>query len=125
MRQREQELADRGASVLVVSFEAGPMAKTYVEDTKLGWPVVIDEGRSLYRAYGMLRGTWWNVWGPRTWLVCARLLLRGRRVRPSEADPYQLGGDVLIDPDGIVRLHHVGSGPAHRPRVSEILRRVR
>jgi len=28
---------------------------------------------------------------------------------------------VLIDPDGIVRLHHVGEGPADRPAVSDLL----
>ena len=101
------------------------MTQAYVEETGLAWPVVVDDSRSLYQAYGMLRGTWWNIWGPRTWLVYARLMLRGRRLRPSAADPDQLGGNVLIDPDGIVRLHHVGAGPADRPKVSEILRRAR
>ncbi|HSH13152.1 MAG TPA: SelL-related redox protein, partial [Desulfurivibrionaceae bacterium] len=37
---------------------------------------------------------------------------------------HQRGGDVLIDPNGMVRLHHIGKGPADRPRVEDILRLV-
>jgi hypothetical protein len=32
---------------------------------------------------------------------------------------------VLIDPAGIVQLHHIGQGPADRPPVSLILNLVR
>ena len=33
----------------------------------------------------------------------------------------QQGGNVLIDPGGIVRCHHIGRGPADRPSVRVIL----
>ena len=36
----------------------------------------------------------------------------------------QRGGDVLIDPDGIVRMHRVGKGPADRPGVERFLQIV-
>ncbi len=52
-------------------------------------------------------------------------LIQGRRLHRSDGDVNQLGGDVLIDPTGIVRLHHVGSGPADRPSVSSLLELVR
>lgn len=124
LRQQEEELAKREVEVLVVSFEAGLMAQAYVEDTELRWPILVDESRELYRAYGMLHGSRWDLWGPKTWLVYAKLLLRGRRLQSSSADVSQLGGDVLIDRDGTVRLHHVGAGPADRPSVSEILGQI-
>ena len=38
----------------------------------------------------------------------------------TTGDNYQRGGDVLIDPDGIVRLHYVGDGPANRPSLDTI-----
>jgi len=107
--------------VIVVSFEAGPMAQAYVTETGLKWPILIDRDRTLYHAYGMLRGSKWNVMGPRAMLAYARLLLRGRRMRRRAADHLQLGGDVLVDPEGIVRLHHVGNGPADRPAISKLL----
>ena len=105
----------------MVTFEAGVLARAYVEDTDLRWPLLVDEDRGVYQAFDMLAASWWDVWGPRTWLAYGRLLLRGERLARSEGDTSQRGGDVLIDPLGVVRLHHVGDGPADRPEVATIL----
>ena len=40
-------------------------------------------------------------------------------------DVYQLGGDVLIDPEGTIRLHHVSRIPIDRPSVESLLEVVR
>jgi hypothetical protein len=125
LRQHEAALEGLGVAVLVVTFEAGFLARAYVEDTRLAWPLVVDESRALYAAYGMLRGRAWDIWGPATWLAYARSLARGGALRRATGDVSQLGGDVLIDPDGIVRVHHVGSGPADRPSVQSLLAVIR
>lgn len=125
MRQKQGELSGLGVRVAVVAFQGGPLAEDYVRDTGLDWPVLIDESRGLYRAYGMERGGLWHVWGPPAWWAYIKLLARGRRLRKMSGDVFQLGGDVLVDPDGIVRVHHVGNGPADRPPVSELLAVVR
>ncbi len=120
MREREDELDALGVKVCIVTFEAGLMALAYAEDTDLAWPILVDESRSLYKAYGMERGSWWDVWGPASWLAYAKLLVRGRRFQQSDADVMQLGGNVLIDPSGKILVHHVGSGPADRPSVASL-----
>ena len=125
MRQRQTTLGALGVVVAVVTFETKQVARMYVDDTELSWPLLIDSSRTLYRAYGMGRGRWWHIWGPATWQAYARLVLRGRWPRRPSGDPNQLGGDVLVDPEGIVRAHHVGSGPADRPAVESLLRVVR
>ena len=125
MRQQQDALDALGVRVAVVTFEASPFARAYVEDTGVTWPLLIDADRSLYRAYGMERGRWWQIYSPATlWTYC-RLLLRGRRLAASGGDLDQLGGDVLIDPEGIVRVHHVSADPADRPAVTDLLRPVR
>jgi hypothetical protein len=121
LRQHDQQLRDCGVRVCVVTFEFGPLAAAYVHETQLEWPLLIDSERWLYKAYGMERGTWWNIYGPASIWAYVRLLGRGRRMRPPGSDVQQLGGDVLIDPQGIVRVHHVGSGPADRPSISVLL----
>ncbi len=119
------EIERLGIEVCVVTFEREFFVRAYIEDTGMPWPILIDENRELYSAYGMERGRASDILGLRSWWTYAKLLLRGRRLRRSEGDVFQLGGDVLVDPDGIVRLHHVGNGPADRPAVSTILDVVR
>lgn len=113
-----------GLKVVVVTFAHDFLARSYVQDTGLTWPLLIDSNRQVYRSYGMLTAAFWDIWGPRTWLVYARELLKGNKLVKSKDDIYQRGGDVLIDPQGIVRLHHVGSGPADRPAVDLILSKI-
>ena len=108
-------------SIVAVTFEDDLSSGAYVRETSLPWPLIIDESRELYRSYGMLSASFWDVWGPKTWLAYLREFMRGRKPVKSEGDIMQRGGDVLIDPSGIVRMHHVGRGPADRPRVERIL----
>ena len=124
MRQHDKELTALRVKVVVVTFELGSAAQAYVRETNLPWPMLVDESRALYAAYGMERGSWWNIYGPRSWWIYAKLLMKGRRLRRSRGDFDQLGGDVLIDPEGIVRLHYVGSGPADRPSVTTIIDQI-
>ena len=114
-----------GAEVCVVTFEALPTAKDYVRQTQLPWPLLVDESRSLYKAYSMQRGDAWNIYGPASIWVYMKLLVRGRRLRKPGSDVHQLGGDILIDPNGVVQIHHVGAGPADRPAVSTLIQRMK
>ncbi len=125
LHQQHDEIERLGVQVLVVTFEAGAVVENYVRETQLQWPILLDEELMLYSAYGMERGTVWDVWGPASWRIYGKLLLRGRRLKAPTGDVHQLGGDVLIDPQQVVRLHHVGRGPADRPSVDSLLDVVR
>jgi hypothetical protein len=121
LQQQQRALVDLDIHVVIVTFESSPLARAYVQETGIQWPLLVDEARTLYGVYRMLRGRLWDIWGPRTWWAYAMEMMRGRFPKPSHADTSQLGGDVLIDPHGTVRLIHVGSGPADRPSVGDIL----
>lgn len=109
----------------MVVFAEKPDAAAYADERRLPFPVLIDTERELFRAYGMERARWWQVWGPKTWLAYGKALLSGAELRRSNEDVRQQGGDVLIDPNGTVRLHHVGEGPADRPDIESVLELVR
>lgn len=125
LREHEAKLTELGVAVAVVTFEVGFLARQYVEDSGLTWPLLVDEKRELYRGYGMLAASFWDIWGPKTWWAYLKAVLRGQKLRKSEGDISQRGGDVLIDPAGMVRLHHVGEGPAERPLVAQLLDAIR
>ena len=121
LQQYEADLEKLDAKVVVVTFEAGFLARAYIEDTGLAWPLLIDATREVYKAYDMLEATFWDLWGPATWWAYLKEVTRGHLPKKSEADISQRGGDVLIDPKGIIRFHHVGQGPADRPSARSIL----
>ena len=105
----------------MVTFQGEQDAQDYVGEGEFSWPLLIDEGRVLYTAFAMPRGTWPEILGPSAWWIYFKLLVRGRKLRRTKGDVRQLGGDVLVDPEGFVRLHHVGRGPADRPTVGSLL----
>ena len=84
----------------------------------------LDLDRKLYHHYGMYTARFWDLWGPRTWLSYLRLIRKGERLQKSDGAIDQRGGDVVIDPDGIIRVHHIGTGPGDRPEISMVLKKI-
>ena len=103
-----------------MTFETPEAANNYRAETGVGWPILIDASREVYRAYGMHRAKLRHLVGPTTLFAYAKEALRGEFPRQPTGDPTQQGGDILVDPDGIVRFHHVGAGSGYRPSVNEI-----
>lgn len=106
---------------LAVTFEDAAAARAYVAETGLRWPLLVDTDRRLYRAYGMGKARLRHLFGPATLGAYWREARLGRFPRLPRADTRQQGGNVLIDPGGLVRFHHVGRGPADRPLVDTLL----
>jgi len=124
LRLREKRLAELDVQVKVLTFDGVPLAQDYLQRTQLTWPLLLDEERVLYKAYGMPRGTLWNVFGLPAVIKYLRLILRGRMPGKAGSDWRQLGGDVLIDPAGVVQLHFVSAGPHDRPTVNDIIQAI-
>lgn len=122
LRQQASRLDTLGIRVVVVTFDDSAMARTYVQQTELPWPMLCDKQRELYKAYGMERGDWWSIYGPASiWNYLKLIFGRGRRIQRPGRDFRQFGGNVLIDPNGIVRFHFVSQSPHDRPSVEELL----
>ena len=62
--------------------------------------------------------------GPIALLKYIPQILTGHSGTPGK-DIFQMGGNVLIDPDGIVRMHHVSDQPHDRPTANKILDFIR
>ena len=121
LQEAREELDRLEVQTLVVTFEGREAARGYLDETGLVWPLLVDTDRRLYRAYHMHKARLRHLWGFATIRAYGREALRGRFPRLPRADSVQQGGNVLIDPAGVVRLHHVGSGPADRPTVATVL----
>ena len=122
LRREQTRLDERKIEVKIVAFDDDVMAKAYAQQTNLPWPILLDRERELYAAYGMEKGSWWDVYNPVSVIRYIWLILRGRNVGKPGSDWFQMGGDVLIDPNGIVRLHHPSSNPHDRPSVKQLFK---
>lgn len=69
----------------------------------------------------MFSAGFWDIWGPRSWMAYIKLLAQGKKLSKSDGDVEQRGGDVVIDPHGVIRLHYIGVGPGDRPAVEQVL----
>jgi hypothetical protein len=122
LRDRRSELEKRNAVVLVIGFEPARRQRGYCRSLKFGdWPCLVDEARSVYRAYGLGRLPWWRTFGPVSLWGYVRFWRQGRPMPRPKADIYQAGGDFVVGPDGRLALVHPGRHPHDRPPVDRIL----
>lgn len=109
--------------VLVVSFSARDELQHHADRLKLPFPMATDPARKAYAAYGMVRGSHWQAWHPRALWKYLVHRLRGNPIEPSKPgdDLLQLGGDVVVDGRGIVRLLYTSKRSDDRPAVDLLL----
>jgi hypothetical protein len=104
-----------GATVVLVTFTRARNLRGFRRRLGLRYPVVADETRAVYRAYGLGRGPWWKVWGPRALLAYVRLLRAGRKLERPTDDTLQLGGDFVVDGRGKIAYVYRSEDPDDRP----------
>jgi len=117
--ERHAEFA--GAEIVVVTFTDPERLGAYVEHLGVQFPVVSDVDRELYRALGIERGGFRQVWSLGTLKKYAALLLAGQRLQRTNEDIRQLGADVIVSADGTIAKVFQPASPDARPGVDELL----
>lgn len=122
MRDRLAELGS-DTVVAVVTFTDPSHLHRYREELDLPFPVLSDPRRSAYRAYGFGRGTFRRVYGLATLRRYVEILRAEGfgRLRRTDEDTMQLGGDIVIDPEGTLAWGYWGDGPADRPSIDRLV----
>ncbi len=106
--------------VVVVSFGSIVGAQVWLKETGVPFTFLLDPDRAAYRAYGLEHSVA-RAWGWRVWGRYAQLMLAGRKWRGIQGDSGQLGGDFVIDTDGVIQLAYRSHDPTDRPSVSRLL----
>ncbi len=112
-------------TILPISFHHPPITALAAAGDAPPLDFYLDLEKALYHHYGMFSAGFWDLWGVRTWLAYLKLLVKGHKMSKSDGDVEQRGGDVVIDPAGIIKVHHVGSGPGDRPDIETILEMIK
>ena len=118
--QVQDELLALNIQVLIISFGTLPAVQEWLEETCSPFRVLLDRERTVYRQYGLERSLL-RSWNLRTIWRYVQLLVSGRRWRGIQGDSAQLGGDFIVDSNGILRYVYRSYDPTDRPPVDEIL----
>lgn len=99
VQRKQQDLADLDATAVFVTFDdPDVLRRTLLAGLDPVFPVLVDPDRDRYRAWGLVRLPWWQVWlDPAVWKVYGRLLAAGERWRGLGTDTRQMGGDFIVD----------------------------
>ena len=114
-----------GELVVVVQDEPGPVKKGMLHDLDVPHPVLYDADRGAYEAWGLPRASAAGTFlKPRLAVGYAKLMLGGERLRTRGSDPLQLGGDFVLDGDGVVTYAHPQESIDDRPPAGVLIREL-
>jgi hypothetical protein len=91
-------------------------------------PVLADKGRESYKAAGAKIATFGELLGPKSVSIgLARTARSGGRIRQGRTigHPAQLGGAMVIAPDGTVTLAHMSEDASDNASAEELLEAAR
>lgn len=113
----------------LITFATPDDVVAYQQRRRLPFPILVDSQRRVYDAYGMGRGSFLDVWGWRAirryWQILRPSGPGSRRdLQPATGDTRQLGGDIVIAPDGRFAWGHWSVRSTDRPSVDEIVHAV-
>lgn len=120
MCQHLPEFEALDTRIVVISFGRLDQARLWLGETNAPFTLLLDPERAAYRVYGM-EYSLVHSWEPKVWLRYAQLLLNGRRWRGIQGDSGQLGGDVIVDSKGRIRLAWRSHDPTDRPEIHALL----
>lgn len=120
LRQYSAELKALQAQVVVISFGSTFGAQAWLDEVEARFTILLDPSRAAYTAYG-LEYSLARSWSIKVWLEYARLMLSGRKWRGIQGDSGQLGGDFVVDSNGVIRFAHRSDDPTDRPSISQLL----
>ena len=121
-QEAADDASDNSPVVALVTFTNPDNLARHQEQLGLSFPVLSDPDRKFYQLFGFGRGSVRRVWGLKTikrYLQLGLQSMKGLRV-PTE-DTLQLGGDVVIGPDGRIRFLYRSEGPDDRPLVQDMV----
>ena len=107
---------------MIVGNGTPRMAKAFDDEFHLravGAWVVTDESRATYAAAGFHR-QWWRTLGPASIWHAIQLRRHGGQQKGMQGDGLQLGGAVVVAPDGRVVYRHLEGDIGDHAPASEL-----
>jgi peroxiredoxin len=119
---RHDEFAKLNTRVYIISFGTLPALQQWMNEVCSTFTVLLDRDRTAYKDYHLERSRL-RSWHPRVvWIYVKRWLQHGEFYESHGDDTSQLGGDFIVDKNGILRLFHPSRDPSDRSSVDELVK---
>jgi hypothetical protein len=128
LHRARSEFEAAGVPIVLIGQATPRHAANFRRRQGIELPVLADERRESYRAAGAKIGTFGELLGPRSvGAGFARTLGSGGRIRQGRTigHPAQLGGAMVIAPDGSVAWSHMSEDASDNATPAEILEAAR
>jgi len=90
------------------------------------FPCLADPQRHGFKAFGLKRGSWWDVaLNPAVLVRGAEAARKGHHIERAIGDVMQLPGTFIIDRAGVVRYARYARHSGDHPKTNELLAALR
>ena len=107
MREYEREFHSKGAKLIAIGLGDTEYARQFREDTKIGFPLLIDEKREAYKLLGLQNASLLHLLRKDNATARKRAKDGGHRQHRLGKDIFQLGGSFVFAPGNVDRYVHV------------------
>jgi len=121
LHRHRDEVHGRGAEIVTVGNGAVHFARAFREDMGITTPIYVDPSRATYRALGMKRSLLASLLSGKTLLHALRAMRRGFRQGRTQGDALQLGGVLVVRPDGRVLMRSLSNEAGDHPPESDVI----
>ena len=107
---------------MIISYGNVEAVTKWKEEVKCSFAVYRDPERKLYDMFGLEQSIK-RVWNCQTIWNYAAMKVAGDKL-PSmseDDDPHQMGGDFILNENGVVLLHYASKVPSDRPSIEQLL----
>lgn len=122
LTERKADVEGRGATMAVIGNGTALMARDFAESFNVQVPLFTDPSRKSYEVAGWRRPLGSAVLGLGTTLKAGlRAMKGGFRQGRTQGDAFQLGGVLVIDPQGSVLFEHTDRAAGDHAEIGSIL----
>ena len=124
MHREREAFTKLGVQAVVVGHSSLRYAKAFVDETKIELPVYVDEKRVVYKALDFKRPLLAFL-TPKVFKRAAEARKEGFTQPGVHGDAFQLGGVVLLMPDGSMPYKYSSQFPGDHPKIEDLKAEVK
>lgn len=121
MRDAYDRVRERGGEVVAVGTGNPALARAFVEDYAIPYPVLIDPEAHAARAVALRHMSFLGMFHPASWAGTRRAWRAGHRIGTAGRRVTQLGSSFVVGPGPELRYAHRDAHSADHAPLEELL----